>query len=81
MGENRLVSMVDGARIETATDLNAALSMYDINEIDRIEVIKGAASSIYGTGALGGVINILTKRGSIMISHHPRSGFGNLRRS
>jgi len=63
MGENRLVSMVDGARIETATDLNAALSMYDINEIDRIEVIKGAASSIYGTGALGGVINILTKKG------------------
>jgi hemoglobin/transferrin/lactoferrin receptor protein len=63
MGESRLVSMVDGARIETASDLNAALSMFDINEIERIEVIKGAASSLYGTGALGGVVNILTKKG------------------
>ncbi len=63
LGENRLVALVDGNRIETANDLAAGLSMFDVNEIDRIEVIKGAASSIYGTGAMGGVVNILTRKG------------------
>lgn len=63
LGENRLVSLVDGNRIETANDLAAGLAMFDVNEIDRIEVIKGAASSIYGTGAMGGVVNILTQKG------------------
>jgi len=63
LGENRMVSLVDGNRIETASDLVAGLSMFDVNEIDRVEIIKGAASSIYGTGALGGVVNILTQKG------------------
>jgi hemoglobin/transferrin/lactoferrin receptor protein len=63
LGEGRMVSLVDGNRIETASDLVAGLSMFDVNEVDRVEIIKGAASSIYGTGALGGVVNILTQKG------------------
>ena len=63
LGENRMVSLVDGNRIETASDLAAGLSMFDVNEIERVEIIKGAASSIFGTGALGGVVNILTQKG------------------
>ncbi|MFA5814375.1 MAG: TonB-dependent receptor plug domain-containing protein, partial [Bacteroidales bacterium] len=63
LGENRMVSLVDGNRIETASDLVAGLSMFDVNEVERVEIIKGAASSIYGTGALGGVVNILTQKG------------------
>jgi len=66
LGENRLVSLVDGNRVETASDLAAGLSLIDVNEIERVELIKGAASSIYGTGALGGVINIITKSGTYM---------------
>jgi hemoglobin/transferrin/lactoferrin receptor protein len=58
-----MVSLVDGNRIETASDLVAGLSMFDVNEIERVEIIKGAASSIFGTGALGGVVNILTQKG------------------
>ena len=64
LGENRMVSLVDGNRIETASDLVAGLSMFDVNEIERVEIIKGGASSIFGTGALGGVVNILTKQGN-----------------
>ncbi len=63
LGANRLVSLIDGNRIETASDLAAGLSMIDVNEIERVEVLKGASSSIYGTGAMGGVINIITKNG------------------
>lgn len=63
LGESRLVTLIDGNRVETATDLTASLSMVDINDVDRVEVIKGAQSSLYGTGAMGGIVNIITKEG------------------
>jgi len=63
MSEQRIVTLVDGNRIETATDLAAGLSMIDMSDLERVEVIKGAASSIYGTGAMGGVVNFITKSG------------------
>ncbi|MBN1925363.1 MAG: TonB-dependent receptor [Prolixibacteraceae bacterium] len=61
LGESRLVTLIDGNRVETATDLTASLSMIDVNDIERVEVIKGAQSSLYGTGAMGGIVNIITK--------------------
>jgi hemoglobin/transferrin/lactoferrin receptor protein len=56
-----LVYLVDGNRIEIATELAAGLSLIDVSDIKRIEVIKGSASSLYGSGALGGVINLITE--------------------
>ena len=61
MSEQRILTLIDGNRVETATDVAAGLAMIDVNDIERIEVIKGAASSLYGTGAVGGVVNIITK--------------------
>jgi hemoglobin/transferrin/lactoferrin receptor protein len=63
LSEQRIVTLIDGNRVETATDIAAGMAMVDVNDIERIEVIKGAASSLYGTGALGGVVNIITKDG------------------
>ncbi|MGE0090424.1 MAG: TonB-dependent receptor [Bacteroidales bacterium] len=63
LGEQRIVMMVDGNRIETATDLMASLTFFDVDDIDRIEVIKGASSSLYGTGAMGGIVNVISKDG------------------
>ncbi|AHW61682.1 hemoglobin/transferrin/lactoferrin receptor protein [Draconibacterium orientale] len=63
LGESRLVTLIDGNRVETATDLTASLSMIDVADIERVEVVKGAQSSLYGTGAMGGIINIFTKDG------------------
>ena len=63
LSENRLVTLIDGDRIETATDLTASLSMVDVHDIERVEVIKGAQSSLYGTGAMGGIVNIITRDG------------------
>jgi hemoglobin/transferrin/lactoferrin receptor protein len=64
LSKSSIVTMVDGNRLETATDVAAELSLIDVNDIDRIEIIKGGSSSLYGTGALGGIINIITKSGS-----------------
>ncbi len=64
LSRSNIVLLVDGNRIETASDLAAGLSMISLPDIKRIEVIKGAASSLYGTGALGGIVNLITDNGS-----------------
>ncbi len=64
LSKSSIVMLIDGNRVETANDLSARLSMVEVSDIDRIEVIKGGVSSLYGTGAIGGVVNIFTKGGS-----------------
>ena len=63
LSKNNIVVLVDGNRIETSNDIDAGLSLIDVNDINRIEVIKSAASSLYGSGALGGVVNIISQNG------------------
>ncbi len=64
LNRSNIVTLIDGNRIETSTDISARLSMFDLNDIERIEVIKGPISSLYGSGATGGIINIISKTGS-----------------
>ena len=61
LNRENIITLIDGNRITTSTDVAARLSMIDLNNIDRVEVIKGASSSIYGSGATGGIVNIITK--------------------
>jgi hemoglobin/transferrin/lactoferrin receptor protein len=61
LNRENVITLIDGSRIATSTDVAARLSMIDINDIERVEVIKGASSSIYGSGATGGIVNIITK--------------------
>jgi hemoglobin/transferrin/lactoferrin receptor protein len=60
--ESKLLFMMDGDRFQTATDIAGVLSMVNIDAIERIEVVKGAGSVLFGTGALGGVVNFIPKR-------------------
>ncbi len=59
---NYMLFLIDGERLsgEGAAD-NVDFSRFNIDEIERIEVVKGAMSTLYGSNALGGVINIITK--------------------
>ncbi len=58
-----LLFLVDGERVSgEGADHNVDFTRFNIDDIDRIEVIKGAQSTIYGSNALGGVINIITKK-------------------
>jgi hemoglobin/transferrin/lactoferrin receptor protein len=61
MSRYNIVMMLDNTRIETANDHAAALSLINPFDIDRVEVIKGANSALAGTGAFGGVVNVITK--------------------
>lgn len=56
--------VVDGTRImdPSATDGSAILSDLLVNSIDRIEVLRGPQSTLYGSDAIGGVVDIITRR-------------------
>jgi vitamin B12 transporter len=55
--------MIDGVKINPGTIGVAAIQNIPLNMIDRIEVIMGPRSTLYGSDALGGVIQIFTRRG------------------
>ncbi|MCU0453776.1 MAG: TonB-dependent receptor [Bacteroidetes bacterium] len=59
--DSHVLVLVDGERISGKVDGAIDLAQVPITMVDRIEVVKGPLSSIYGSDALGGVINILTK--------------------
>ena len=61
VSKQNLVYLIDGDRIETATNHAGGLSLIDMYDVQQIEIIKGGISSLYGSGATGGVINIKTK--------------------
>ena len=56
--------LIDGQPIAGRNNGNFDLSRISISNIERIEIIKGASSSLYGSEALGGVVNIITRQNS-----------------
>ncbi len=59
---NHVKFMIDGVPIEGRLDGNIDLSQINLDDIEKIEVVEGPTSVAYGTNALGGVINIITKK-------------------
>jgi vitamin B12 transporter len=53
--------LVDGVRIGSATLGSATLGLINTNSIERIEVVRGPKSNLYGADAIGGVVNIITR--------------------
>ncbi|TBV79852.1 MAG: TonB-dependent receptor [Desulfobulbaceae bacterium] len=55
--------LVDGLRVGSATTGATAIQHLPLSQIERIEVVRGPRSTLYGAGAIGGVIQIFTRRG------------------
>jgi len=70
LAEHRTLLILDGARITSERRIGANASFVNLNDIDRIEVNRGPYSVYYGSGAIGGVINMFTR------SPFPGSPFG-----
>ncbi|UCE32605.1 MAG: TonB-dependent receptor [Burkholderiales bacterium] len=70
------VILVDGVRLENPLSGGANLEFLPLAAIDRIEVVKGPVSSLYGSGGVGGVIQIFTRRGAGAIRPFGSAAFG-----
>lgn len=62
-GNTQSLVLVDGQRIGSASDGGASLQYLSVEQIERIEVVRGSRSALYGSDAIGGVIQIFTRRG------------------
>lgn len=63
---NQVLVLRDGMPINDASDPGAAFNfgVDTLADVERIEVIRGPMASLYGSGAIGGVINLITRRGT-----------------
>ena len=68
-GNQNMVVLVDGIRLSENEQAVAMLSSIPIDMVERIEIIRGGSSVLYGDGATGGVIHIITKRGIVQGTH------------
>jgi vitamin B12 transporter len=75
-GAAQTLVLVDGLRVGSATAGTTALESIPLEMIERIEVVKGALSSLYGSEAIGGVVQIFT-RGRSVPHLFASAGYGN----
>jgi len=59
---DRVLILLDGEPMTSSTGSTVDLTQLNIADIERIEVIKGASSALYGSQAMGGVVNIISKK-------------------
>ncbi|QBQ40770.1 TonB-dependent receptor [Sphingobacterium psychroaquaticum] len=75
---NYVMVLVDGQPMLGRNNGNFDLSRISVTNIERIEIIKGASSCLYGSDALGGAINIITRHGAITPQAHASLLYGSL---
>ena len=71
-----VVVLIDGVRVDSATLGSTAFENLPVGQIDKIEILRGSATSLYGQDAIGGVIQIFTKKGEGNIKPYVSLGYG-----
>ncbi|MDH4030236.1 MAG: TonB-dependent receptor [Chromatiales bacterium] len=73
---NHTLVLLDGVKLNSGTSGIAAIQDISPDLIERIEVVKGPRSSLYGSEAVGGVINVITRRDGAPLSAGAEAGAG-----
>lgn len=73
---NHTLVLIDGMRINSVTNGTTALEKIPLAQIDHIEILRGPGSALYGSEAIGGVIQIFTKTGDAKPGWHIGAGVG-----
>jgi vitamin B12 transporter len=60
----QVLVLIDGVRVEDSASSTTALQHLMLDDIERIEVVRGNVSSLYGSNAMGGVVQVFTRRGT-----------------
>ena len=83
LGNSYVLILIDGRRLHGDNGGENDLSLIDPHNIERIEIVKGASSALYGSDAIAGVINIITKKHreqGVMVENTSRFGsYGDIR--
>ncbi|MBR6275993.1 MAG: TonB-dependent receptor [Prevotella sp.] len=82
LGNNYILILIDGKRIHGDVGGQNDLSLIDPHNIEKIEIVKGASSALYGSDAIAGVVNIITKKHNegLLFENSTRGGsYGDLR--
>ena len=82
LGNDYILVLIDGKRIHGDVGGQNDLSLIDPHNIEKIEIVKGASSALYGSDAIAGVVNIITKKHNegLLIENSTRGGsYGDLR--
>ncbi len=73
---DHVVVLVDGLRVNQITSGLTAFENIPLSQIEKIEIVRGSSTSIYGAGAVGGVIQIFTKKGVSGFKPYAAVGYG-----
>ncbi len=73
---NHTLVLIDGVTANDSGNGEVDFSLIPVEDIERVEVIRGALSGLYGSNAIGGVINIITRKGSGPLSASIRTEVG-----
>ncbi len=76
--QGRTLVLMDGVPINTSDNGTVNWNAVNPANVAKIELLKGAASALYGANAIGGVINIVSKRASSPLSIMGSAGYGTL---
>ena len=82
LGNDYILILIDGKRIHGDVGGQNDLSLIDPQNIEKIEIVKGASSALYGSDAIAGVINVITKKRNegLLVENSTRGGsYGDLR--
>lgn len=74
--EDQVLVLIDGVKVGSATLGTTAIENLPLDQVERIEVVRGPRSSLYGSEAIGGVIQIVTRRGAGPLSPSLAVGAG-----
>ena len=75
--ESRFTAVfIDGVRVDSQSTGGASWNAIPLSQIDRIELVRGPAASVYGSDALGGVIQIFTRKGEAGFAPSVEVGIG-----
>ena len=83
LGNSYVLILIDGRRLHGDNGGENELSLIDPHNIEKIEIVKGASSALYGSDAIAGVINIITRKHrehGVMVENTSRVGsYGDIR--
>jgi outer membrane receptor for ferrienterochelin and colicins len=78
MDPEYVLILVDGERVSGRVGTTLDLGRFSLRDVERVEIVKGPAAALYGADAIGGVVNLITRRVQRPLEASARGSFGTL---